>query len=213
MPREVAVLHRDDHLLIVDKPAGILVVPAAGRTEPSMVDVLTKQLGQRVSAVHRLDEDTTGCLAFAFDEQAKAALDRTFRDHAAERDYLALTTAVPSPESGCIESHLEEGPDGIVRVVRRGGRRAVTHYATVARRGRGSLVRCRLETGRRNQIRVHLAALGCPVAGDRKYGYRARPGERYTRVMLHSWSLKLAHPITGQPVEVVCEPREAELQP
>lgn len=211
MPREVPILHRDDHLLIVHKPAGVLVVPAAGRTEPCMVEVLTKQLGQRVIAVHRLDEDTTGCLAFAFDEHARKGLDQTFRDHRAERDYLALTTAVPSPESGCIESHLEEGPDGIVRVVKRGGRRAVTHYATVARRGRGSLVRCRLETGRRNQIRVHLAALGCPVAGDRKYGYRARPGERYTRVMLHSWSLKLAHPITGNRVEVVCEAPEPEL--
>lgn len=213
MPREVHVLHRDDHLLIVDKPAGVLVVPAAGRSEPCMVDMLTKQLGQRVIAVHRLDEHTTGCLAFALDEQARTALDRTFRDHTAERDYLALTTAVPSPESGCIESHLEEGPDGIVRVVRRGGRRAVTHYATVARRGRGSLVRCRLETGRRNQIRVHLAALGCPVAGDRKYGYRARPGERYPRVMLHSWSLKLSHPVTAAPVEVTCDAPEAELHP
>lgn len=213
MPREVPVLHRDDHLLIVDKPAGVLVVPAAGRAEPCLVDRLTAQLGQRVFAVHRLDEDTTGCLAFALDERAQGALDATFRDHAALRDYLALTTAVPSPESGCVESQLEEGGDGIVRVVRRGGRRAVTHYAALSRHGRGSLVRCRLETGRRNQIRVHLAALGCPVAGDRKYGYRARPGERFGRVMLHSWSLKIPHPVTGELVEVSCEAQELALRP
>ncbi|MCK5943077.1 MAG: RluA family pseudouridine synthase [Planctomycetes bacterium] len=213
MPPDVAVLHRDEHLLVVDKPAGVLVVPAQGRSQPCLTDVLTKQLGQRVLAVHRLDEQTTGCLAFALDESTKSALDRTFRDHEAVRDYLALTTAVPSPESGCIESHLEEGPDGIVRVVRRGGRRAVTHYATLARRGRGCLVRCRLETGRRNQIRVHLAALGCPVAGDRKYGYRARPGERYPRVMLHSWSLKLRHPVLGETIEVTCDAPEPELRP
>lgn len=213
MPSDVPVLHRDEHLLVVDKPAGVLVVPAGGRKEPSLVDRLTQQLGQRVYAVHRLDEDTTGCLAFALDERAKEALDRTFRDHAAVRDYLALTTAVPSPESGCVESHLEEGPDGVVRVVRRGGKRAVTHYETLARRGRGSLVRCRLETGRRNQIRVHLAALGCPVAGDRKYGYRPRPGERCSRVMLHSWSLNIPHPCDAAPVEVCCDAPEVELRP
>lgn len=208
----VTVLHHDEHLLIVDKPAGILVVPAAGRSGPTMVDLLKKQLARPVIAVHRLDEETTGCLAFAFSDAARIGLDATFRDHTAERDYLALTTAVPSPESGCIESNLEEGTDGIVRVVRRGGRRGVTHYETVSRRGRGCLVRCRLETGRRNQIRVHLAALGCPVAGDRKYGYRARSGESFPRVMLHSSSLKLDHPIGGEKVFVVCEPKEPELR-
>ncbi len=213
MSREVTVLHRDDHLLVVDKPAGILVVPVAGRSEPCLVDVLTAQLGQRVTAVHRLDEETTGCVAFALDARARAGRDRTFREHAATRDYLALATAVPSPEAGCIESHLQEGADGIVRVVRRGGRSAVTHYETLARRGRGSLVRCRLETGRRNQIRVHLAALGCPVAGDRKYGYRARKGERYGRVMLHSWRLELDHPVGGARVSVTCEAPEYELRP
>lgn len=212
MPR-VTVLHSDEHLLIVNKPAGILVVPAAGRSGPTLVDVLTKQLGCPVTAVHRLDEMTTGCLAFAFTDAARTALDATFRDHSAQRDYLALTTAVPSPESGCIESNLEEGRDGIVRVVRRGGRRGVTHYETLARRGRGCLVRCRLETGRRNQIRVHLSALGCPVAGDRKYGYRARGGESFPRVMLHSWKLELAHPIYGQKVCVSCDADEAELRP
>ena len=209
----VTVLHDDEHLLIVNKPKGILVVPAPGRSAPTMVDVLHRQLGRRVFAVHRLDEDTTGCLAFACDEEARLALDATFRDHSAERDYLALTTAVPSPEAGRIESSLEQGKDGIVRVVRRGGRRAVTHYQTLERRGRGSLVRCRLETGRRNQIRVHLAALGCPVAGDRKYGYRARPGENYPRVMLHSWRLKLAHPIHRHHIAVVCDAPEQELHP
>ena len=119
MSGSIPVLHRDDHLLIVDKPAGTLVVPVSGRNEDCMVDRLTHQLEQRVYAVHRLDEDTTGCLAFALDEASRDALDRTFREHTAMRDYLALTTAVPSPESGCIESHLEEGADGVVRVLSR----------------------------------------------------------------------------------------------
>ena len=213
MPTEVPLLHHDEHLVVVDKPPGILVVPAAGRSGPNLVDVLSAQLGQRAYAVHRLDEETSGCLVLALDEHTRAGLDRLFRNHEAVRDYLALTTAVPSPESGCIESHLEEGRDGIVRVVRKGGRRAVTHYETVARRGRGCLVRCRLETGRRNQIRVHLAALGCPVAGDRKYGYRQRGGDRFPRVMLHSWMLELRHPITGLPLAVTSEPPEPELRP
>lgn len=213
MAPAVTILHRDEHLLIVDKPAGTLVVPAKGRHGLCLVDVITRQEGRRVIAVHRLDEDTTGCLAFALDDDARGALDACFREHAATRDYLALATSVPSPESGCVESYLEEGADGVVRVVRRGGRRAVTHYQTLARRGRGALVRCRLETGRRNQIRVHLAALGCPVAGDRKYGYRPRPGERHARVMLHSWRLQLAHPVTGVAVEASCSAPELELRP
>ena len=212
MALKVPILHSDEHLLIVDKPAGVLVVPAKGRRGPHLVDILADQLGGRVMAVHRLDEDTTGCLAFAMHDSAREALDVTFRRHRAERDYLALTTAVPSPESGCIESNLEEGVDGIVRVVRRGGRPAVTHYATVARRDGGGLVRCRLETGRRNQIRVHLAALGCPIVGDRKYGYRPRRGERHARVMLHSWRLSLEHPVTGASVTVSCQPAEHKLR-
>lgn len=209
----VTVLHSDEHLLIVNKPAGTLVVPAPGRSGPTLVDLLTKQLGCQVHAVHRLDEMTTGCLAFALTDEARTGLDAIFRDHSAQRDYLALTTAVPSPESGCIESNLEEGKDGIVRVVRRGGRRGITHYETLARRGRGSLVRCRLETGRRNQIRVHLAALGCPIAGDRKYGYRPRSGESFPRVMLHSWRLELSHPVYGYKVRVACDADEEVLRP
>ena len=210
---DVRVLHRDDHLVVVDKPAGVLVVPVEGRRAPALVDVLTRQLGQRVFAVHRLDEATTGCLVFALDDDTRAGLDAVFRSHAAERDYLALATAVPSPASGRIESRLEEGRDGVVRVVRTGGRRAVTHYETIERRGRCCLIRCRLETGRRNQIRAHLAAMGCPIAGDRKYGYRARRDERFLRVMLHSWRLALVHPIVGERVAVECDPPEPELRP
>lgn len=207
---EIRLLHHDEYLVVVDKPAGVLVVPAPGRSGPTVVDLLQRQLDQRVIAVHRLDEQTTGCLVLALDEHARAGLDAAFRSHAVERDYLALCTAVPSPDAGCIESRLEEGSDGVVRVVRRGGRRAVTHYETLERRGRGALIRCRLETGRRNQIRAHLAALQCPVAGDRKYGFRARSGESWPRVMLHSWRIALRHPILGGPVRCEVPPPEPE---
>jgi 23S rRNA pseudouridine1911/1915/1917 synthase len=209
---DVPILHRDDRLVVVDKPAGILVVPAPGRRGETLVDRLTRQLGHRVFAVHRLDEDTTGAMVFALDDEARAALEELFRRHAVTRDYLALASAAPSPPSGRIESQLAEGDDGVVRVVTRGGQRAVTHYETIARRGRCTLVRCRLETGKRNQIRAHLAALGCPIAGDRKYGFRARADERFPRVMLHSWRLRLPHPLRDGEV-VVEAPPEALLAP
>ncbi len=211
--RTVRFVHRDDDLVVVDKPAGVLTVPAAGRRGATMVDLVSAQGGRRAHAVHRLDEDTTGLLALAWTEPARAAMEELFRLHAVTREYLALTAAAPSPPAGKIESGLVEGADGVVRVVERGGSRAVTHYEILARRGRCTLVRCRLETGRRNQIRVHLAALGCPLAGDRKYGYRAREGEHFGRVMLHSWRMKFVHPTNGALLDLVAAPAEPELQP
>jgi len=210
--RTLSILHLDEHLAVVDKPAGVLVVSAPGRSEPTLVDILTKQLGRRVQAVHRLDEDTTGVLVLALSDEGRAGMEDLFRTHAVHREYLALAAAAPSPPAGRIESNLEEGPGGVVRIVGKGGVRAVTHYRTLDRRGRCALVACRLETGRRNQIRVHLAALGCPLAGDRKYGYRRREGESFRRPMLHSWQLRFVHPVTGSEVSVQVDPEEPELR-
>lgn len=209
----VPILFADEHLVVVDKPAFTLVVPAPGRNGRTVVDLVAEQLGRSVFAVHRLDEETTGLLILALDAAAKSGLERLFRDHAIERDYLALASAAPSPPAGRIESQLREDAAGVVRVVPRGGERAVTHYETLARRGRCALVRCRLETGRRNQIRAHFAALGCALAGDRKYGFRARPGEKFQRVMLHSWSLGFRHPVLGTEVRLQSLPAEAALRP
>lgn len=210
---EIVVCHQDDHLVVVNKPNGVLTVPAPGRKGPTVVDLLSRQFGRRVQAVHRLDEETTGALVLALDDTAREGMEQLFRVHAVEREYLALAAAAPSPAGGRIESQLAEGADGLMRVVARGGQQAITHYETLARRGRCALLRCRLETGRRNQIRVHLAALGCPLAGDRKYGFRARGDERFSRVMLHSWRLRFRHPILGVPVEVLVAPAETELLP
>lgn len=210
---EVPILFADEHLLVVDKPAFALVVPAPGRRGPTVVDRVSKQLGEPVYAVHRLDEETTGLLVLARDTAGRAGMERLFREHAIRRDYLALASAAPSPPAGRIESQLLEDADGVVRVVTRGGERAVTHYATMARRGRCALVQCRLETGRRNQIRAHLAALGCPLAGDRKYGFRHRADEKFARVMLHSWRIEFCHPVLGTSVQLQSPPPEPELQP
>jgi 23S rRNA pseudouridine1911/1915/1917 synthase len=211
--RAIPVVHDDDRIVVVDKPAGLLVVDAPGRHGPTLVDVLGKQLGSPVQAVHRLDEDTTGLLAFARDDDARTAMEELFRTHAIVRDYLALASAAPSPPAGRIDARLAEGADGIMRVVPTGGQQATTHYETLARRNRCTLLRCRLETGRRNQIRAHLAALGCVLAGDRKYGFRARGDEHFRRVMLHSWRMEFVHPFTREPVRLVVGPTEAELTP
>ncbi|MBL8738939.1 MAG: RNA pseudouridine synthase [Planctomycetes bacterium] len=207
------ILHHEAGLVVVDKPAGVLVVPAPGRSGRTLVDRVAQQLGTKAFAVHRLDEDTTGAIVVALDDEVRVAMESLFRAHAVQRDYLALLSSAPSPAAGRIEAALEVGGDGIVRVAKVGGQRAITHYATLGRRDRCTLVRCRLETGRRNQIRAHMAALGSPLAGDRKYGWRARAGESFPRVMLHSWRLQFRHPGTGTEVQVEVIPAEPALRP
>lgn len=207
------VLRREQGLVVVDKPPGVLTVPAPGRGGSTMLDLVGQLVGCRVFAVHRLDEETSGAMIFALDEETKVALEEMFRSHAIERHYLALLASAPSPAAGRIDGPLAVDSSGMVRVVRTGGQKAITHYETIERRGRCCLVRCRLETGRRNQIRAHMAAMGCPLAGDRKYGFRARVGESFPRVMLHSWLLRFRHPATNAEVEVVVAPQELELQP
>ena len=144
----IPILHQDEHLLVVDKPARMLVVPAPGRSGSTVVDRLQQQLGSRVYAVHRLDEDTTGVLALARSQEAKEALEEIFRAHQAERLYLAVVCRAPSPPAGRIESRLRENERGVVQSVTRGpGQYAVTHYRTMSgstrtRRAAGG-ARCR----------------------------------------------------------------------
>lgn len=209
---EIPILHDDEHLLVVDKPDGVLVVAAPGRRGTPLVELLGTQLGQRVFAVHRLDEGTTGALIVARTEAGRDAMDPLFRAHAVRREYLALVAGRPAPAAGRIESQLREDGD-MVRVVERGGQTAITNYESLERRGRMTLVRCELETGRRNQIRVHMSALGCPIAGDRKYGFRARPGESFGRPMLHSWRVAFRHPLLGTEVAVEVVAPERDLRP
>ena len=200
----IRILHDDDHLVAIDKPPRMLVVPAPGRSKPTVVDVVQQQLGARLYAVHRLDEDTTGVLFLARTPLARSRLEAAFRNHEIERIYLALVQRMPSPAAGRIESRLRENSVGVVESVTRGpGQRAVTHYSTLRRDGSRVLVECRPETGRRNQIRVHLAELGCPVVGDRKYGERSGPRNR--GLMLHSWCAGLDHPVAGHRVEVCAD--------
>ncbi len=212
-PAPVTILLSDESIVVIDKVAGLLAVPAPGRSGPCAVDLVGRAVGDRVYPVHRLDEETSGALLFARNLEVKSRLEAAFKAHAVERSYLALASRVPSPVAGRIESKLQE-QGGRMVTVQKGGVRAVTHYRTLERRGRHALVLCRLETGRRNQIRAHLAELGCVLVGDRKYGYRrGGAADRWTRTMLHAWRLEFDHPVTGVRLQVEAPGDEPLLRP
>ncbi len=213
MTRAISVLFADEALVVVDKPAGMLAVEAPGRRGTTVVDAVGAQLGQRVFAVHRLDEETSGVFVLARTPEAKVWLEAVFMEHRATRTYLALVSHAPNPPAGRVESRLRELPSGIVQSVARGkGEPAVTDYRTLGRRDRATLVECTPQTGRRNQIRVHLADLGSPICGDRKYGWRARGNASYPRVMLHAERIALPQADDGTLLEVAATAPEPELR-
>ena len=213
MAAAIPILFADDALVVVDKPAGMLAVEAPGRRGTTVVDAVGAQLGQRVHAVHRLDEETSGVFVLAKTLAAKAWLEAVFMEHRATRTYLALVSHAPNPPAGRIESRLRELPSGIVQsVVRTAGEPAVTDYRTLVRRERATLVECTPRTGRRNQLRVHLADLGSPICGDRKYGWRARGRASYPRVMLHAERIVLPRSDGAADLEVAVEAPESSLR-
>jgi 23S rRNA pseudouridine1911/1915/1917 synthase len=184
------IVHEDDELIVIDKPAGLVVHPAAGNRTGTLVNALIAHCGASLSGiggekrpgiVHRLDKDTSGLLVIAKTDRAHRALAAQFAEHGRrgglERGYLALVWGVPHPREGTIDKPIGRDPRSRVKMaVRAGGRRAVTHYKTRAiyRDAKGkpvaSLLECRLATGRTHQIRVHLAKIGHPLLGDAVYG-------------------------------------------
>jgi 23S rRNA pseudouridine1911/1915/1917 synthase len=207
------LLHEDAHVLIVDKPAGLLSVPSS----PDAVDEDTvlarvrdyvRHLRPRrpyVGLVHRLDRDTSGALAFALDPETRAALRALFRHHRIERRYSALVTGVPPGERGevnlALRDDYEAGRRGVARPGE-AGRKAITRWRVIERFPGAALLEVELETGRQHQIRVHLAHVGLPVLGDSVYGRDASSPVRVRRQMLHARGLGFAHPGTGQTLRV-----------
>jgi 23S rRNA pseudouridine1911/1915/1917 synthase len=208
------VLHDDRHVIIVNKPAGLLTLPTADRERDTLVDRASRYLAIRhgrrpfVGVIHRLDKDTSGALALAKSPEALRVFQGLFKAHDIERQYLAVVEGAPARPEGTIDLNLVTDRGDLRRGVAREpgeGRRAVTHYRVVERFGTvAALVACWLETGRTHQIRIHLAELGHPVVGEPVYRPRGRKPSRarFHRQALHAQTLGFHHPLTGDDVRV-----------
>jgi len=204
-PLDLRVAYEDEHLLVVDKPAGVAVHPGPGHSTGTLVHALLGRTAggdepDRPGIVHRLDRDTSGLMVVARTEDAYRRLQSLVRRHRLEREYLALVRGRPRSRSGRIEAAIGRDRAEPTRqsLDTDTPREAITHFEVVELLPEHALLRVRLETGRTHQIRVHLAAIDLPVAGDRVYGVRELDLERQ---FLHAARLAFPHPITGEPVE------------
>jgi 23S rRNA pseudouridine1911/1915/1917 synthase len=204
---DLRIAYEDEHLVVVDKPAGLVVHPAPGHQTGTLVHgLLAHDVAggdeERPGIVHRLDRDTSGLMVVARSEEAHRRLQNLVRRHELERHYLALVVGRPRSRSGRIEAPIGRDRREPMRhsLDTDAPREAVTHFAVVELFPRHALLDVRLETGRTHQIRVHLDAIGLPVAGDPVYG---RPHELgLERQFLHAARLAFTHPFTGERVEV-----------
>lgn len=204
------VIWSDDYLLVVDKPAGMVVHPARGHREGTLSQLLAQDglsgAGggdpDRPGIVHRLDRDTSGLLVVARTEEAHRRLQAALRERLIQREYVALVEGRPPSRTGTIEAPIGRHPRIRTRMAVGGtaAREARTHFTLERSLGQVSLLRLRLDTGRTHQIRVHLQAIGHPVCGDPEYGTADMLG--LTRQFLHATRLAFPHPITGEPIEV-----------
>ena len=205
------MVFEDEHLLVVDKPAGVVVHPGAGHGSGTLAQALSgKAAGgedpERAGIVHRLDRDTSGLMVVARSEQAYRELRRMIAAREVTREYLALVEGHPDAQSGTIDAPLGRDRVRRTKVSTRSdrARAAVTHFQVVERLPRTALLRVRLETGRTHQIRAHLAAIGHPVCGDPRYGGEASKTRLgLLRQFLHATALTFSHPVTGE--NLACE--------
>jgi 23S rRNA pseudouridine1911/1915/1917 synthase len=204
---DLRIAYEDAHLLVVDKPAGVVVHPSARHGRGTLVHgLLAREIAgggeaERPGIVHRLDRDTSGLLVVARSDEAHRRLQRLIRKRSLEREYLALVRGRPRSRAGRIEAPIGRDRSDPTRISLDTNmpRDAVTNFEIVELLGANALVRVRLETGRTHQIRVHLAAIGLPVSGDPVYGV---PGDLgLERQFLHSARLAFPHPFSGEPVE------------
>jgi len=214
------VVFEDDDIVVVDKPAGMVVHSAPGHEEGALADELASSRPGMASVggrgrpgvVHRLDIDTSGVMVFAKTHIAYRKLRKAFESHSGVRKtYLAVLHGCPNPRAGTLDTTIGRKPWDAKRMAvdAPGGKRAVTHWKVLAKRGGVSLVEFAIETGRTHQIRVHAAHLGCPIVGDPLYGdaerdrrLRARP----PRQLLHAVELSFPHPATGRTVTFAAPP-------
>ena len=199
------IVYDDEHVIVVNKPAGIVTHPAPGHHGTTLAELLPE--GSRL--VHRLDRDTSGLLVVARSDEALAALQRMMKAREIKREYTALVEGHPDAESGTIDAPIgrDRGNRTVMSTRTDRARDAVTHFEVVERLPRTALLRVRLETGRTHQIRAHLAAIGLPVVGDPQYG-GTESGRRLglERQFLHASSLMFRHPFTREWVRCESKP-------
>jgi 23S rRNA pseudouridine1911/1915/1917 synthase len=217
-PIPLAIVHEDKHVVVIDKPVGLVVHPGAGNPDSTLQNALLAYdpnlaVLPRAGIVHRLDKDTSGLLIVARTLPAHTALVRMLEEREIHREYEAVCRGVMTA-GGTIDAPIDRHPTDRVRMaIRDGGRDAVTHYRVIKRFRAHTHVRVQLETGRTHQIRVHMTHIGYPLVGDRVYGGRlAMPKgvseelrtvlREFPRQALHAARLQLAHPVTGKPLEV-----------
>lgn len=213
----ITVAYEDEHLIVVDKPAGMVVHPAAGNPDGTLVNALLHHCKGQLSGiggvarpgiVHRIDKDTSGLLVVAKSDVAHEGLARQFADHSLERAYLAICGGHPSPPAGTIDERIgrsdrDRKKMAVLPKDSSRGKHAVTHYKTIKRLDHCTLVECRLETGRTHQVRVHLASIGHSLLGDPVYGRDPAPlrpilkALDFKRQALHAARIGFVHPVSG----------------
>jgi 23S rRNA pseudouridine1911/1915/1917 synthase len=220
---DLIIPYEDDHLLIVDKPAGLVVHPSAGHADGTLVNALLHHCAGRLSGiggverpgiVHRIDKDTSGLLVIAKSDAAHEGLAVLFAEHNIVRQYCAIVSGVPAPPAGTIRtqigrSNIDRKKMAVLRDDK--GKHAVTHYRTEKSFKSAAMVSCTLETGRTHQVRVHMAHLGHPLIGDGTYSnrqktYKIGPNRSvFARQALHAAKLGFIHPITGEDMQFESE--------
>ena len=209
------IVYEDDDLLVINKPKGLVVHPAAGHQDDTLVNGLLYALGDDLSGingelrpgiVHRIDKDTSGLLAVAKNDYAHTFLASQLKDHSMARTYEAIVCGSFREDRGTVDAPIGRHPSDRKKmcVTERNSKHAVTHWEVVARYRGYTHIRCKLETGRTHQIRVHMASIGHPILGDLVYG-RKKPELGQDSQCLHAGALCFAHPRDGRPVMVFAE--------
>ena len=213
---DLNIVYEDDYLIIVNKPAGLVVHPAAGHYDGTLVNALLHHCKGRLSGiggverpgiVHRIDRDTSGLLVVAKTDKAHEGLAKLFAAHDIERRYYAIVAGHPAPPAGIVRTQIGRHPidrKKMAVLAEDKGKQAVTHFRMIEPLKKAALVECRLETGRTHQVRVHMAHIGHPLIGDSVYNNRQKtfifgPNQSYfSRQALHAASLGFIHPVTGE---------------
>lgn len=205
------ILYEDDYLLVVNKPKGMVVHPAAGHTEGTLVNAVMAYCGDRLSGingvlrpgiVHRIDKDTTGALLICKEDSVHRDLAEQLKEHSIKRRYRAIVAGNLKDDEGTVEGPIGRHPTDRKKMAinSKNGKPAVTHYKVLERFGQYTYIECRLETGRTHQIRVHMTSIGHPLLGDTVYGSSKNPFHLQGQT-LHAMVLGFVHPVTGEYME------------